>query len=873
MKYIRVNGALLVAFLLAGLCLSVAQDVAAQTSTNTYYELSTVPTARFESDAAGRAYASAGGCLFAIGGRTQDGGLLADVQVLEKGDEGYKLHRTELAEPVAFAGAVGHGGVVYLAGGLGSQGARDAVLKLTWTDGSLQVEALPPLPEPRILPGVSKHHTTTKDYLYVLSGVASSDATDAAVAMWELPITDYKPGESQWLRKDDLPFGGRVGAVVGDTYNEIVVSGGWRLEDGQLVLDSQTWGYARIARDGHAEPGWEQRADQPQPVAMPAFSKSGQGHMLVAGGDGSGGSLSELLNSAHQPNSTLAVWSFHDPTDTWHQIGEIPDAVSGGLLAKEDGADFVLVDAGTSDAQSSPAQRLTFTHATRPMKGADWGIIVLYFVVVASIGAWFARKQTSSEEFALGNRQTKWWAAAISLFASGVSTISFMALPALFACVGLVQLGGTFFILPGILVAAYLTYPLLRRLNITSTFEYLEHRFGLTLRLMGSFVGIITQLMGRIGIVVMLPALAISSMTGLNPMLAILLTGIVTTIYSTAGGFEAVIWTDVTQGFLMMAGFIALGVLAFLNIDGGWPAFVEYGTSMDRFNLFLTEFDFTTNMIWFALLGQIMMIMSFASDQATAQRVLSIPMKDVRKMAFMFGGYAFGVAVVVAFVGLGLFGFFKSQPEFLNPVMKNDQLVPIFILSKVPTGLAGLLIATMFAAAMSTVSTSVNSCAVMFGEDFYKRFRKKSSSKEEMRVMQIVSVFTGILGTGLAMWLLTRPMPTLWESFIRIMSLVAGGLGGVYALGMFTRRTHELGAVCGVVASFLTAYFSQRLPFDIHYSGLGILNTAACIIVGYVTSLIIPRERKPLRGLTVWDQISNEEAEARAAKIEGEAGK
>ena len=856
----------------AGLCPVGAQDAITETSTNQYYELSAVPDVQFEGIAAGRAYASAGGCLFAIGGRAQAGGLLADVQVFEKGDEGYTLHRAELAEPVAFAGAVGHGGVVYLVGGLGSQGARDDVLKLTWKDGALQVEELPPLPEPRILPGVAKHRTTTKDYLYVLSGVASDDATEASVTMYELPITDYTPGESQWLRKGDLPFGGRVGAVVGDTYNEIVVSGGWRLEAGQLILDSQTWGYARIARDGHAEAGWEQRADQPSPVAMSAFSKSGQGHMLVAGGDGVAGQLSGLLNGAHQAQPSAAVWSFHDPTDTWHQIGELPQSVSGGVLAQEGAADFALVGVRTQGGQPAAAQRLAFTHATRPMKGVDWAIIIIYFAVVAFVGFMFAKKQTSAAEFALGNRQTKWWAASISLFASGVSTISFMALPALFACIGLVQLGGTFFILPGVFVAAFLTYPILRRLNITSTYEYLEMRYGLVLRLMGSFVGIMMQLMGRIGIVVMLPALAISAMTGLDPMVAILLTGIVTTLYSAAGGFEAVIWTDVTQGFLMMFGFIALGVLAFMNIEGGGAALMEYGTSMNRFNLFLFRWDLTTHMIWFAVIGQIFGIMAFASDQATAQRVLSIPMKDVRKMAFMFGGYAFGVAVVVVFVGISLFGFFKSQPEFLNPVMKNDQMVPIFILSKIPVGLSGLLIATMFAAAMSTVSTSVNSCAVMFAEDFYKRFRKDASSKEEMRVMQIVTVVAGIFGTALAMWLLTRPMPTLWESFMRIMALVAGGLGGVYALGMFTRRTHELGAVCGVVASFLTAYFSQRLPFDIHYSGLGILNTAACIIVGYVTSLIIPRERKPLRGLTVWDQISNEEAEARAAKIEKQKG-
>lgn len=852
-----------------GLAATLALGAVDGSTTNAYYELTSC-NAVFEGDAVGRAYASAGGRLFAIGGRRADGALLADVQVLEKEDGAYVLRMAELPAPVAFAGAVGHGGAVYLAGGLGPDGARADVLKLTWEDGTLKSEALPSLPEARILPGVAKHHTTTKDYLYVLSGLAASDAEALSAAVFELPMTDYDAQTSAWIRKEDMPGGGRIGAVVRETYNEIVVSGGWRLEGGQLTVDPQTWGYARIARDGHVDPGWEQRADQPAPVAMPAFSKSGQSHMLVAGGDSSGGPLAGLLNRSRVPQSTASVWAFHDPTDTWVRLGDLSEPSWGGVLAAESDAEFVLAGARTSAGPAS-AQRLTFTRSAKPMGALDWGIVISYFVIVATVGTWFAKRQKTTEEFALGNRKMKWWASAISMYASGVSTISFMALPALIACIGLATTGPAAFMIIGAVIAAYITFPLLRRLNITSTFEYLEHRYGLLLRLVGSFVGIVVQLMGRIGIVVMLPALAISAMTGLDPMVAILLTGVVTTVYATAGGFEAVIWTDVVQGILMMTGFIALGVLAFTSVEGGVPAFLEYGHGLNRLNLFITRFDITINMMWFAIAVYVINIMAFASDQATAQRVLAIPMKDVRKASYLGNFFGMGSAFIVGFVGISLFAFFKSQPEMLNPVMKNDQLVPIFILSKVPPGLAGLLIATMFAAAMSTISTSVNSCAVMFGEDFYKRFRKNASSKEEMRVMQVASVVTGAVGTGLAMWILSRPMPTLWESFIRIMAVVGGGFVGVYALGMFTRRTHELGAIIGVVASFFMAYFVQHLPFDVHYNGLGVITVGSCLITGYICSLILPWRRKPLRGLTVWDQITNEEAEARIKQAE-EAG-
>jgi solute:Na+ symporter, SSS family len=832
-----------------------------------YFRIQPVESARFEGVAAGRAYAVAGNRIFAIGGRAEDGALLQEIQILERNGSEYTLSRAELPEPLAFAGAVGQGSTVYLVGGLTGEGASDRVRALDWNGRSLTITELPSLPEARILPGVTTHRSTTKEYLYVLGGVGAPDADAAPSTMYELRIEDIKKGRAEWVRKDDLPFGGRVGAVVRETYNEIVVSGGWTVgEGGALSLSAETWGFARVARDGHVHPGWVRRADLPAAVALPAFAKTGQAHLTVMGGAASDSRLADVLDGRIPAEPVDSVWAFHDPTDTWVRIGSIPYPAWSGVLAPGAGDQYVLVDALTPDNEPHPGTLFDFIRATKPMGLIDYLFIALYFIVVAVIGAIFARKQAkqqTSEEFALGNRKVKWWAAGISMFASGVSTISFMALPALIACIGMASSGPAIFMLAGVLVSAFLTYPLLRRLNITSTFEYLERRFGVGLRLVGSFVGIVTQLMGRIGIVVMLPALAISAMTGMDPWKAILLTGIVTTIYSTLGGFEAVIWTDVAQGLLMFVGFSAIGVLAFMNIEGGWATFLEHGRALNRFNFFLVEFDWTIHMMWFAIFGQIIAIMAFASDQSTAQRVLSTPMRDVRKLAFLGGAFGIGIAYIVAAVGMGLFAFFKSNPELLTPVMKNDQIVPLFILHRVPVGLSGIMIAVLFAAAMSTVSTSINSCAVMFGEDFYKRFKKTTTSKSEMRAMQIFSLMAGTVGTGLALWLLSMPMPTLWETFLRIMALLGGGFAGVFGLGMFTRRTHELGAIIGVICSFIVAYFIQYVPWDIHYGGLGLIIVTTCMVPGYLFSLILPWKRKPLKGLTVWDKLTIDEAEAR----------
>ena len=827
-----------------------------------YFNVSDVE-ARLDKTVPGQAMVAAGGRVFVLGGKTADGSLMSEVQILERAGDDFVSKRASLSEPVAYAGVFARGTSVYLVGGLRDAGVSSRVLKLEWDGESFEETELPALPEPCMLANVVIHRSTTQEYLYVLGGLTAQNGSLLA-AMYELHLGALNNGTAAWVRKEDLPSGGRLGAVVCETYNEIVVSGGWTLDDdGKLEVSSQTWGYCRIARDGHAEGGWDHRADMPQPVALPAFAKTGQAHLTILGGDVSGGTLSQLLDGTKPVSLIRSVWAFHDPTDSWAELGALPQASVGGVFDPLSGETYFLVGAEDASGDGLSGLQFDFVRATRPMKMVDWAVIVVYFAIVAFIGVWFARKQNSAEEFALGNRNVKWWAAAISMFASGVSTISFMALPALVACIGLASTGPSIFLLVGVFLSAFLTYPLLRRLEITSTYEYLERRFGSVLRLTGSFIGIMTQLMGRIGIVVMLPALAISTMTGLDPWKAVLITGVLTTFYASAGGFEAVIWTDVTQGILMLVGFTAIGITTYLNVDGGFGAAVEMGRSLDRTNLFLIDFDVTTNMMWFAAVTQVIMVMAFASDQATAQRVLCTPMKDVRKLAFLGGTFSIANAYLVGFVGLGLFAFFKTHPDLLNPVMKNDQMVPLFILHRIPLGLSGLLIATLFAAAMSTVSTSVNSCAVMFGEDFYKRFRKNITSKHEMRVMQIVSLVSGFCGTGLALWLLSMPMPTLWETFTRIMALFGGGFIGVFALGMFTRRTHELGAIIGVFISAFVAFYIQYLPWVLHYGGLSVIIVSSCMVSGYLFSLIIPWKRKVLRGLTVWDMITDEEAQKR----------
>lgn len=807
----------------------------------------------------GSVMAASGEAFYQVGGLDADGRPSGRVAVLARAAGGdYEESVAETGSPVALAGVTPHGGKVFVVGGLGPDGASADVRSIEWRDGRLVEEVLPSLPSAVVAPGVAAHRSGIRFYLTVLGGLAGDLKTPLA-EVWELELG--RPG-AEWVRLPGLPMGPRVAPLARETHNEIVVTGGYGVsEKGRMAVDGATWGYARVARDGQVLPGWQKRLPMPVPVADAAFAKTGQAHLLFLGGNRARGTLADYLSGRMPVDAADGVWAFHSPTDTWVEVAKLARPAFGGATAQTDEETCRWAGGRFADGTMVPLTELRFPQATKRVALMDWAVIVAYFVITALVGFWFSRKQDSADEFALGNRKIKWWAAAISSTATGVSTISFMAIPALIACTSLVHTFPVIFIIPGILVGAFITFPMLRRLNITSAFEYLDRRYGRLLRLFGSFNGIVVQMFGRIGVVVMLPALAISSMTGINPVYSVLAMGILTTLYSAAGGFEAVVWTDVFQGVLMIAGFGLIGLLALANVPGGLPEVWSLGHEAGKFRMFITEFDPTLPMIWFTLLGTILGFLAFASDQATAQRVLATPMADVRKFAFLTGFNAILVAMVAGAVGVFLFAFFKTSPEYLSPVMKNDQMVPLFIVNKVPVGISGLLLATLFAASMSTISSSVNSCSVLVAEDFYKRFRPEAGSRELMRVMQVTTLLAGAVGTTIAVWLLQAPLPTLWETMNRIMALLGGGFGGVFILGMITKRAHQNGAIVGVLTAFTVAFLLQTAEVPIHYAGLGSLITLSCVLTGYIASLILPGPKKDLRGLTVWTMFSRREVE------------
>jgi SSS family transporter len=445
-----------------------------------------------------------------------------------------------------------------------------------------------------------------------------------------------------------------------------------------------------------------------------------------------------------------------------------------------------------------------------------------------------------------------WWAVGFSLYATGTSAISFMAIPAKSYATNWLYLAENAVGLLAIIPVALIIVPLIRRLNITSTYEYLEMRFHVVIRLMGSVLAIIYQLGARMSVVLFLPALALSAVTGIGVVTSILFMGLIATVYTVLGGIKAVIWTDVVQVVVLLGGALLCLVIIILNVDGGVGGLLEVAAADQKMHMFDWRFDLTIPTVWLFLILATANNLTWPRDQVMVQRVLST--KSAKEAGWSVWTLALIVipgSVLFFSLGTALYGFYKINPERLSPLLNLDATFPFFIAAELPAGVAGLIIAALFAASMSTLDSSMNSVATIIVVDFYKRFKKSVSDEAALRVAKIITIATGVFGTLFALVLSRYSLPSLWDTFIMLTGLLGGGFGGVYALGMFTRRANWQGALVGIVCSILvTLAFKQYTNIHVlMYGGVAIFS---CIIIGYLVSLLFPIQEGHLEGLTVF---------------------
>jgi len=759
-----------------------------------------------------------------------------EIDILPTGETAWRT--ATLHEKIARGASVTAKDSLICIGGIGPDGAVASVIRLQSHNGQLSESALPNLPAPRAWSGAG----LLGNIIYVVGGSPNSDGSSPAREMFSLDLSAAQPF---WKIEPSIPGPGIVQPSVIGHYYGLEVFGGRSATMGHNGLQaiSDCWIYRPKPLDFTEKKGWIRVAPLPLPLAGGATIASGQAHTILLGADMQTqvDNLSSAWKTAVPYSSILA---YHAVTDTWTTMGAAGNA---GEIAVHWNDHNVLV--GRSNAEF---QQVSISPLVRGLHAVDYIVIVSYLLLVTCIGLTFSRKQKNTVEFSLGGRHAPWWVAALSLYATATSSISLMAVPALTYATNLVWLFQPMISIIVLVPQAFLVIPLIRRLNLTSTYEYLEKRFNPALRLLASAQCIIFYTVGRASVVILIPSIAISAVTGMNVYVAIVGVGLLTTIYTSLGGIDAVMWTDVLQAAVMLLGpLITIGVVLY-SFKGNLTVIGDIGSHYGKFDLTIWSWTATQPAAWIMILTVALTVIGFAGDQAMVQRVLSTPdVKSARKATLGNWLVCTVGAVIVQIMGILLFVYFHAHPAKLDPTMQNDRVVPLFAVQVLPVGVAGMIIAGIFAASMSCLSGTINSAATLMVQDFYLRWRPRSSDRTRLRLLKFLSYLVGLIATSVAAWLAKMPMRSLMETWTTIASLCGAGFVGVYTLGMFSRRATGMGALIGAIASVIVTFPIAGFT-PLHWTLYTPLATVTCIVVGYSASLLMPAPRRNLSGLTAF---------------------
>ncbi|WP_158880901.1 sodium:solute symporter [Rhodanobacter sp. L36] len=585
--------------------------------------------------------------------------------------------------------------------------------------------------------------------------------------------------------------------------------------------------------------GWTERGRVPGQIVAGSGQILGQANALYLVRDAAGSGPSKLM-TFQMITSAWAVLPGATVGDT-----TVTGAWTDGMFWAQRSTDGSLFDFGYASVQ-------TTKHLLRWL---DWLVIVVYLSAMIGIGLFFyvREKRNSTSSFFVGGRSIPFWAAGVSLYAANTSSISFIAIPAKAFESNWQYLTNNLIAVFGLMFVAVWIVPLLRRLDLMSVFSYLETRFHPGIRMLASALCIFTQLGSRMSVILFLPALAISTITGISVTWSVILMGGFTIIYTAMGGMKAVIWTDFVQVIVKMGGAIfAIGFIAY-GLHGGVKTMMSTAMAEHKMHLFDFSFDLTKATVWgFLFLVLFDVVLTFPKDQVLMQRTLSTKSdKEAGRSIWMFAAMMIPGGFIFYMIGTALFVFYKAHPERMNPLLPIDATFPLFIAAELPMGVTGLIIAGIFAAAMATLSGIMNSVATLISVDFYDRLVKDSSQKKSVFFAEAMTIMVGLTGIGLALLLSRFDVHSLFDVSIELAGLLGGGFAGAYPLGMFTRRANSPGVAIGIGASIcltLVAWWF-KLVHPYFYLAISIL---LCIVIGYVASLFFPAPTRSLKGLTIY---------------------
>ena len=471
--------------------------------------------------------------------------------------------------------------------------------------------------------------------------------------------------------------------------------------------------------------------------------------------------------------------------------------------------------------------------------------LIIFFLFTGGIvvfGCSFFNKKLSSDEFTSAGRSLPGWVVGMSIFATYVSSISYLGYPGnayssnwnAFVFSLSIPIASSF--------AAKYFVPFYRNQGSVSAYSFLEERFGTWARLYASACYLLTQI-ARMGSILFLLALPMNLLMGWNIQLVIIFTSIAIIVYSMLGGIKAVIWTEAIQGFILIGGaLICLVVLLFSMPEGPTQTF-EMAISDHKFDLGSFSTDLSTSTFWVCLIyGIFTNLQNYGIDQNYVQRYHTAKNEKEAKFSALFGGYLFiPVSAIFFLIGTALYTYYQVYPELLPAEgIKADYVFPLFIVNQLPTGLTGLLIASIFAAGMSTVATSVTSSSTIVLTDYYQRIRKQTSDRERLWVLKVASLVIGVLGILIALALVN--VDSILDAWWKLSSIFSGGMLGLFLLGYLAKKAKNIDAAIGVICgAIVIAWISADQWLGLPESGIHeylaiVLGTLIIFLVGFLSA-------------------------------------
>ncbi len=461
----------------------------------------------------------------------------------------------------------------------------------------------------------------------------------------------------------------------------------------------------------------------------------------------------------------------------------------------------------------------------------DLAIVAAYILGMTLFGLWFSRSQKDLKTYFVGERNVGWFMVLVSIVATETSAVTFLSVPGLGYKAGgnLTYLQLSFGYILGRCVVAWVLLPMYMRGGLFSAYEVLKLKFGPVVQRVASALFLVTRTVAD-GLRLYLTAL-LMQYVGVGIEAAIILTGVVTIVYTYLGGMKAVLWTDLIQFVIKIAGAVLAGAFVIALMPGGWQQFAEVGAANEKFVLFdlahSFEGPFPFN-VWAGVIGGAVFSMaSHGADQLMVQRYLCARSLGHARTALVLSGFTVTVQFLLfLLVGVGLFVLVNTG-QFELPVRADgrewrpDEVFGLFIVTKLPVGVRGILVAAVLAAAMSTLSSSLNSSSNALVTDFYRPLRPNRDEKHYVLLSRILTAVWGVAQMAVAViaYRTSGDNKSVVEQVLKVAGMTTGLLLGLFLLGQARRPVSSRAAVGGLLAGFVVV-FLLWLP-----EGMGMLAT------------------------------------------------